>query len=95
MVFLLALARAFISIGRVLDCRARTGVQTPGEAQKSLLHFARTLGPGLSLVGERDCLQYITPQVLTLRKSRRRILKRRVLCGGVSHKAILPALASG
>ena len=57
MAFPLALARAFISIGRVLDCHARTGVQTPGEAQKSLLHFVRTLGPGLSLVGERDCLQ--------------------------------------
>lgn len=82
MVFLLALARAFISIGRVLDCRARTGVQTPGEAQKSLLHFARTLGPGLSLVGERDYLQYITPQVL--HGTRIQLLKGGRQCGSVN-----------
>ena len=34
------------------------------------------LGPGLSLVGESDCLQYIASQALALQKSRGRLLKK-------------------
>ena len=36
----------------------------PNRSKKmSVFHLVPTLGPGSSLAGERDCLQYTTPQV--------------------------------
>ena len=43
----------------------------------SHVHLAPTLGPGLSLVDERDCPQYIAQQMLALWKIQGRLFKRR------------------
>ena len=73
----------------------RTRVQTPAEAENVSVTYGTYLGPGLSLAGERDCLQYIAPWCWHSRRVGEDFKKGVGQCGGVSDMAFLLNLVIG